>query len=439
MKESVIIEQIRRRLGIENLNDMQTAMASKANAANIVLLSPTGSGKTIAYLLPLLKSIKASTGRVQAVVIAPSRELAVQISKVAQAIAVGLKVTCCYGGHNVTDEENSLSIVPDILVGTPGRLLDHAKRGNVYLQPVRILVLDEFDKSLELGFHEEMRKLIKRMPNISRQILTSATRISDCPDFINIRDAETLCFLSESTVESRINVLRVESDMRDKLETLRTLLYNIEPGKTIIFANHRESALRIYEYLKKLHLPVGLYHGGLDQIDREKAVMMLNNGTFSIMVTTDLGSRGLDITGVKHIVHYHLPQTQETYTHRNGRTARIDNTGSVYVITGPDEKIPDFISFDDSLALDSNAECRIRKEYETIFFSAGKKEKISKGDILGFILTKSGIEPSAVGRIDVADHYALVAIDARVAKSVLEAVAREKIKNQKVKISIARQ
>lgn len=439
MKESAIIEQIRSRLGIESLNNMQTTMASKANATNIVLLSPTGSGKTIAYLLPLLKNIKASTGRVQAVVIAPSRELAVQISKVAQAIAVGLKVTCCYGGHNVTDEENSLSVVPDILVGTPGRLLDHAKRGNVYLQPVRILVLDEFDKSLELGFHEEMRKLIKRMPNISRQILTSATRISDCPDFISLRDAETLCFLSESTVESRINVLRVESDMRDKLETLRTLLYNIEPGKTIIFANHRESAMRIYEYLKKLHLPVGLYHGGLDQIDREKAVQMLNNGTFSIMVTTDLGSRGLDITGVKHIVHYHLPQTQETYTHRNGRTARIDNTGSVYVITGPDEKIPDFISFDDSLALDSDAECRIRKEYETIFFSAGKKEKISKGDILGFILTKSGIEPSAVGRIDVADHYALVAVDARVAKSVLAAIAREKIKNQKVKISIARQ
>ncbi|MDD6623065.1 MAG: DEAD/DEAH box helicase [Bacteroidales bacterium] len=439
MKESAIIEQIRSRLGIESLNNMQTTMASKANATNIVLLSPTGSGKTIAYLLPLLKNIKASTGRVQAVVIAPSRELAVQISKVAQAIAVGLKVTCCYGGHNVTDEENSLSVVPDILVGTPGRLLDHAKRGNVYLQPVRILVLDEFDKSLELGFHEEMRKLIKRMPNISRQILTSATRISDCPDFISLRGAETLCFLSESTVESRINVLRVESDMRDKLETLRTLLYNIEPGKTIIFANHRESAMRIYEYLKKLHLPVGLYHGGLDQIDREKAVQMLNNGTFSIMVTTDLGSRGLDITGVKHIVHYHLPLTEETYTHRNGRTARVDNTGSVYVITGPDEKIPDFISFDDSLALDSDAECRIRKEYETIFFSAGKKEKISKGDILGFILTKSGIEPSAVGRIDVADHYALVAVDARVAKSVLAAIAREKIKNQKVKISIARQ
>lgn len=439
MKESAIIEQIRSRLGIESLNNMQTTMASKANATNIVLLSPTGSGKTIAYLLPLLKNIKASTGRVQAVVIAPSRELAVQISKVAQAIAVGLKVTCCYGGHNVTDEENSLSVVPDILVGTPGRLLDHAKRGNVYLQPVRILVLDEFDKSLELGFHEEMRKLIKRMPNISRQILTSATRISDCPDFISLRDAETLCFLSESTIESRINVLRVESDMRDKLETLRTLLYNIEPGKTIIFANHRESAMRIYEYLKKLHLPVGLYHGGLDQIDREKAVQMLNNGTFSIMVTTDLGSRGLDITGVKHIVHYHLPLTEETYTHRNGRTARVDNTGSVYVITGPDEKIPDFISFDDSLALDSDAECRIRKEYETIFFSAGKKEKISKGDILGFILTKSGIEPSAVGRIDVADHYALVAVDARVAKSVLTAIAREKIKNQKVKISIARQ
>ena len=134
-----------------------------------------------------------------------------------------------------------------------------------------------------------------------------------------------------------------------------------------------------------------------------------------------------------------MPQTEETYTHRNGRTARVDNTGSVYVITGPDERIPDFISFDDNLKLDVEAKCRIKKVNETLFFSAGKKEKISKGDILGFILTKSGIEASAVGRIDVADHYALVAVDAGVAKSVLAAISREKIKNQKVKISIARQ
>ena len=439
MKETEIVKNIESKLGIAELNPMQVAMSGKVNVSKIILLSPTGSGKTVAYLLPLLKNLKPSTGRVQAVILAPSRELALQISKVAQLLATNYKVTCCYGGHNFEDETNSLSVTPDILVSTPGRLLDHIKRNNIYLQPVRLLVLDEFDKSLELGFHEEMKKIINRMPNLSRQILTSATQIDAFPEFIDIKGAETVNFLYTSTIQERLKVYNVQSDLKDKLEALLLLLSNLEKGKVIVFVNHRDAALRILDFLKKHKMPVGIYHGGLEQMDREKAITMLNNGTFSILVTTDLGSRGLDIEGIKHIIHYHLPNKVETYTHRNGRTARIDNNGAVYVITGPEEKLPEFVKCDDVFELDPNATMSITKDTETLYFSAGKKEKISRKDILGFLISKAGIDAKMVGKIDIADHYSLVAVPSKSVKDILNKICKEKIKNQKVKIAIARQ
>ena len=438
MKESIILRNIQEKLGITELNEMQKAMLGKAGKSNIMLLSPTGTGKTIAYLIYLLKNIKESTGRVQAVILSPSRELTIQISGVVSAIATEHKVTCCYGGHNFEDEANSLKATPDIIVSTPGRLLDHIKRDNIYLQPVRMLFLDEFDKSLELGFQDEMGKIIKRMPNISKQVLTSATLLDEFPSFINIRDIESVNFLYNNTVEQRLCVYNVKSDLKDKLEALLCLISNLKEGKMIIFANHRESAMRIHSFLQKHKLPVGMYHGGLNQMEREKAIYMFANDTFQILVTTDLGSRGLDIDNIKHIIHYHIPLQKETYTHRNGRSARIDKTGSIYVITGPEEKIPEFVKFDEEFPLDKEAECPYRKTMKTLYFSGGKKEKISKKDILGFIVSKTGIDAKFVGKINVADHYSLVAVPFNQVHSILQKLAGQKIKNQKLKIAITK-
>lgn len=439
MKESSVLKNISEKFGIASINKMQQLMSEKYSIKNIMLLSATGSGKTIAFAIPLIKNLNAPSGRTQAVVIAPSRELALQIGKVIQAIATDFKVTCCYGGHKFEDEKNSLSIAPDILIGTPGRILDHLKRGNIDLRANRILVIDEFDKSLELGFQEEMRKIIRRMPNVSRRILTSATQIEELPDFLGMDNIATFNFLETASPAERMDVYEVKSDFKDKLESLLTLLKNLDNGRTIVFSNHRESAERIFDFLAGKKLPVGIYHGGLDQIEREKAISMFNNGSFMILSTTDLGSRGLDIADVKHIVHYHIPTTEETYTHRNGRTARVDASGSIYVITGPEEKLPDFIKFDGVFKLDNNAELKIKNSYSTLFFAAGKKEKISKGDIVGFLVSKSGLEASEIGKIDIADHYALAAVPANKINDILKTVAKEKIKNKKVRISIAKQ
>ena len=195
MKQKDILANLKERFGITELNEMQKDVLSASNQdGDIILLSPTGSGKTIAFLVPLLKALKEPNGNLQAVIIAPSRELVMQIGKVARDIATGHKVTCCYGGHNVLDEKQSLSVTPSIIVSTPGRLLDHIKREHINVHSTRLLVLDEFDKALELGFQDEMRRILRRMPNISRRYLTSATDIAEIPDFVRIFKPQTVDF-----------------------------------------------------------------------------------------------------------------------------------------------------------------------------------------------------------------------------------------------------
>ena len=439
MKEGIILDNIQKQLNINQLNAIQKDMAENFNSKNLMLLSPTGSGKTLAFIIPVLKSMRDSNGKVQVVAISPSRELAIQTSKIFKAVASQYKVTCCYGGHNFEDEKNSLSVTPDIIVATPGRLLDHVKRKNIDIYNVRILVVDEFDKSLELGFQDEMERLVKKMPNAARHIFTSATAMSQLPPFVKADGLKILDYLDESTIPDRLKVFKVKSPEKDKLGALRCLLGNIGPGKTIVFVNYRDAVDRVYSYLKDLGLPVGLYHGGLEQIDREKAVAMLNNGSFKILVTTDLGARGLDIDSIEHVVHYHMPVSEDVFTHRNGRSARVDANGEVYVIVAPGERMPDYVEFDDIFALDEAGCHLMTKAMETFYFSAGRKEKISKGDILGFLVAKGGLNPDDVGKIDIFDHYALAAIPATKASAVLKSVMQEKVKGKKIKISIARQ
>ena len=438
MKEKEIISNIREKLGIECLNDMQREMLDSINEpGDLVLLSPTGSGKTLAFIAPMLKELKAPNGKLQAVIIAPSRELVIQIFGIVRAIATGHKVTCCYGGHSVADERQSLSVVPSIIVSTPGRLLDHINREHINVFTTRLLVLDEFDKSLELGFHDEMKRILRRMPNISRRTLTSATMIDEFPDFLRLHQVRIVNFLADKKeLDSRLTVWSVRSDAKDKLEAALSLLKSITPGRTIIFANHRESAERIQEFLVQRGVSAGLYHGGLDQQEREMALTLFDNGSNLILVTTDLGSRGLDIADVASIIHYHLPTSREIYTRRNGRTARVAANGNVYVLLGPTEEVPDYITFNDELSLNkANATAELKSQVASIYFNAGKKEKISRGDIVGFIANNGGITAQEIGTISLHDHYAIVAVPRAKVDDILSRIARLKIKNKRVRIT----
>ncbi|MDE5774503.1 MAG: DEAD/DEAH box helicase [Muribaculaceae bacterium] len=442
MKEKEIREALDAREGIGTLNSMQEEMLRRSSEKrDIILLSPTGSGKTVAFLLPLLKWLRPTTGRVQAVIVAPSRELVLQIARVTANIAVGYRVVSLYGGHKVEDEVNSLSVIPDIIVATPGRLLDHAVRNNIDLTPVRILVLDEFDKSLELGFDDEMSRIMKRLKNVSRIILTSATDADVLPDFLNLNDPVKINYLSgNKKLHQRMSVKSVRSGENDKLISLYDLLTDINrgevPDRSIIFVNHRESAERVHDYLRKRGVDSVLYHGALEQRDRESAIALFNSGARPILVATDLAARGLDIRNVKNVVHYHQALSPEAYTHRNGRTARVDERGDVYILLGPDEELKEYVGDNDSYRISANTEANMRSGLEVLYISAGKREKLSKGDILGFLTKQAGLPGSEIGKIEVFDHYSLVTLPADAARE-LESVSNSfKIKGEKRKVTL---
>lgn len=436
MKENEIIKNIKTRLGIEQLNEMQQRMCG-VQSSSIILLSPTGSGKTVAFTIPMLKSLKMPLGKVQTVVIAPSRELVQQIAAVVRQVAVGYKTVAFYGGHSMIDETRSLSITPDIVIATPGRLLDHINRNNVDLSAVSTLVLDEYDKSLELGFQDEMRRVVRAMGYFKLVVLTSATIIDEMPTFLPLRNPETIDFTTQNdNPRERMDIVEVQCPVRDKIDMAIDLLRSLPDGKVIIFANHRESVERIYQMMRKAHLPVGLYHGGLEQWDREKAIDMLNNGSTPILVSTDLGSRGLDIDAVQAVVHYHMPPSKESWTHRNGRTARMGAKGEVYVITADGENIPEYIECDRRYVPKGENDNPIKAHWTTLHFNAGKKEKISRGDIVGYLINKGGLESAQIGKIVVKDHSALVAVPRERAQEILAAIAPHRIKNTRVKVTI---
>ena len=268
MKETEILQRVKERMGIDSLNDMQLQAinAWKTGGGDLVLYSPTGTGKTLAFALCLLQALKPPMKRLQAVVMAPSRELVMQTADILRLLAADYKLTPCYGGHAVADEKASLAVTPDVVVATPGRLLDHHKRGHIDLSGTRLLVLDEMDKALELGFEDEMQRLLKQMPRINRRILASATVLDVVPEYVRLHNPFTLNVLEQAAQPAeRIKVWQGESDSKDKLDTLRQLLLSLDVGKTIVFANFRESAERIHQALNKWGFSVGLYHGALEQ------------------------------------------------------------------------------------------------------------------------------------------------------------------------------
>ena len=433
---------VKEKLGIEILNPMQRKMLESASEKrDIMLLSPTGSGKTLAFILPVLKMLKPSASRIQCIVLAPSRELVIQIGEVFKSLAKDFKVTMLYGGHKVEDEVNSLKITPEIIVATPGRLLDHINRRNIDVLPTRILVLDEFDKILELGFEDELKKIISRLKNVSRNILTSATQADILPAFIKLENPVEVNFLDENQkLRKRIHVSKVSASGKDKLQSLLALLRSLSEekglGKSIVFVNHRESAERLYDFLKKNMVDCELYHGALDQRQRETAVVKFNNGSHPVLVATDLAARGLDIEGVKNIIHYHQALTPETYTHRNGRTARVEDNGDVYILVGPEEDIKEFSDIEREYFPNPELRNELKSGIATIAINAGKKEKLSRGEIVGFLIKECGLSPDDIGKISVFDHYSLFAIPAERAKEVLSKGNVEKLKGARRRFTL---
>lgn len=426
-------------MGITSLSPMQQVVARQvATVGNFVVYAPTGSGKTIAYCLAMLPRLKNDVHGVQLVVLVPTRELAIQTTQVIRTLGSGLKCVALYGGHRFIDEQNALQARPAVVVATPGRLFDHIQRGNMVFSQVRNMVIDEFDKCLEIGFEHEIRNILRQMHQRNTTVLTSATPLDTIPHYVADSLTGEFNFLdSEGTQKPEIRQLVMQSADADKLESLRSCLLTFVGERAIVFVNHRESVERVAKFLTHNAVDAGMYHGKLDQIQREKAIAMFENGTYPILVCTDLAARGLDVEDVGLVVHYHLPLTEQAYVHRNGRTARFGKRGTAIVILGPNEELPPFI--DDARHWGAAPCCKaIRAQWGTIFLNAGRKEKISRADILGAISNNIPIlEPKEVGKIHLADHYTLVAVPLGKLHATIEMLNSIKVKGRRLRASLA--
>ena len=411
------------------------AEAILGSNGDVVLLSPTGSGKTLAYLLPLVQLLDSTSDAVQALVITPGRELALQSDNVLKSMGCGLRSTACYGGRAAMDEHKVLKEVrPQIIFGTPGRLNDHLDKDNISRYGIQYLVIDEFDKCLEMGFHNEMQKLIKSLPALQRRILLSATNAEEIPAFVNMAKKGTLVdFLPDDEQTSeRVTLFEVRSPQKDKLDTLRQLLLSFGDESSIVFLNYRESVERVNNYLQEQGFTTSCFHGGLEQREREAALYRFSNGSANVLVSTDLASRGLDIPDIQNIIHYHLPESEDGYIHRVGRTARWDATGRTFFILNSSEHIPDYVEGNvERYEPIANSQKPKAPKMATIYIGKGKKDKISKGDIVGFLCKAGGLKSDQIGRIDVKDRYAYAAIQRDKLQQVLKQTQGEKIKGIK--------
>lgn len=437
-----MIDKILDKLGIQ-LNPMQeeTMHAVLHGNKDVVVLSPTGSGKTLAYLMPLVQLIDPKVDEPQLVVVTPGRELALQSTEVLKSMGTGLRTMACYGGRAAMDEHRVMNkVLPQVIFGTPGRLTDHLDKGNFSAEHVKYLVIDEFDKCLEMGFQDEMGRLIASLPYLERHFLLSATEAEEIPRFVHMGRVETIDYrMDEEQVPERIRIYQVKSPQKDKLETLAQLLLSLGDESSIVFLNYRDSVERTNEFLRSRGFATSAFHGGLEQHEREDALYKFSNCSANIFVSTDLGARGLDIPDIDNIIHYHLPECEDSYIHRVGRTARWEATGKAFFLLGPSEDIPSYVDAEvEDYEIPSDLPAPAKPRMATIYIGKGKKDKISKGDIVGYLCKIGQLQSSEIGKIDVKDRYAYVAVSRTKLKQVLKLTAGQKIKGIKTVIEEVR-
>ncbi|WP_103864747.1 DEAD/DEAH box helicase [Aquimarina sp. I32.4] len=423
------------KLNIDALNPMQEEAVSVIEAStNTIILSPTGTGKTLAFLLPLLKVLNSESKDIQGLILVPSRELAIQIEQVFRSMGSGYKINAVYGGRPMSKDKIELKHTPAILIGTPGRILDHFDNDRFSKASIKTLILDEFDKSLEIGFEDEMKAIISQLPNINKRILTSATQSVAIPSFARLNTPHIINYLKENKV-SKLAIKTVVSQNKNKLKTLLDLIQYIgnEPG--IVFCNLRNSINQVSSFLEQNNIGHACFSGGMEQKDRERALIKFRNGTCQVLIATDLAARGIDIPEMKYIIHYELPLHEEEFIHRNGRTARVNAKGTAYILKWENELLPEFIKNIKGINISKKASLK-PQFWETLFISGGRKDKISKGDIAGLFFKQGGVNKDQLGTIELKSDCAFVAVPLTIADELVEKLNNSRLKKKKVRITI---
>ena len=426
-------EEILQKMGIEKLNPMQKKAIEAINSSKEILIpSPTGTGKTLAFLLPLIKMLDPHSSQTQLMILVPARELAIQIEQVIRDMGTGFKVNAVYGGRSGAKEKIELTHAPSILVGTPGRVADHIRRDRITLHDIKSLVIDEFDKSLEIGFEKEMKEIVSALSSLERKILTSATHKEQVPQFMEFQNPVCLDFLQKKKLSLDLSWI---NSTTNTLDTLIELLQSLGSKRGIVFCNFKNTLDGVSQFLEENQVEHTCFFGGMEQIDRERSLIQFRNSSQRILLATDLAARGIDIPGLDYIIHYEMPQREEEFTHRNGRTARMNLDGAAFCIKGKNDKIPEYARNIKTSKVSKGAKIPENK-WKTIYISGGRRDKISKGDIAGLFIKKGNIDGSELGVIELKNDCAFVAVIASKASELCNRLNNQRLKKKKVRISI---
>ena len=429
-------------LGYENATLIQAKTIPLLQANNdLIAQAKTGSGKTLAFLIPLILKLDSQEHFPQALIIAPTRELCEQIAGEANKLArykKDVKIITLYGGTPLRGQVASLEKGADILIGTPGRLLDHFSRETIHLGQIKTLILDEADRMLDMGFADDILKLVSNLSKQRQSILFSATY----PENIDKLTKVILNNPTEVKIASKEKEVAIEEfvyEVEEKEKALLTTLKHFQPNLALIFCNTKVKTAEVSDMLDEKGFDVATLNGDLEQYERQEMLLQFANGSLPVLVATDLAARGLDIEGIDLVINYDVPMKTEDYTHRIGRTGRADKSG--LAVTLADEyglrklkEIKPNLKAEAISTLSHNKNFYMQGEVATLCIDGGKKKKVRAGDILGTLCKDIGIDNSDIGKINVYQKNSYVAIKKSVIKKAFNGLKNGKIKGKNLRV-----
>jgi ATP-independent RNA helicase DbpA len=408
---------------------------------DIIAKAKTGSGKTLAFALPLILKLDENEHFPQALIIAPTRELSEQIAGECRKLAQykkDIKIITLYGGTSLTKQVASLEKGADIIVGTPGRLLDHFSRETIHLGQIKTLILDEADRMLDMGFADDILKLVSNLPKERQSLLFSATY----PENIDKLTKVILKNPIEIKIESQEDKVKIEEDAYrtdNRDHALITTLQHFQPSLAIVFCNTKVKTVELSKILDEKGFDVATLNGDLEQYERQEMLLQFANGSLPVLVATDLASRGLDVNGIDIVINYDIPMKTEDYTHRIGRTGRADKSGLAVSLCDEYgikklQEIKPKLKPKNINDLRPNKNFYLQGTLSTLCIDGGKKKKVRAGDILGTLCKDIGIENKKIGKINVYATHSYVAIDKSVIKKAFNGLKNGKIKGKKLRV-----
>lgn len=454
-----VMRQVIAELGYQALTPVQErAIPLLLAGQDVIAQAETGSGKTGAFAMPILESLNPSHKSLQALVLCPTRELCAQVGRQMRRLGCripGLQVVVVAGGQPFRPQAQALQGGAQIVVGTPGRLLDHMRRATISLSKVTMVVLDEADRMLDMGFEDDMRALLGACPTRRQTALFSATYPPGIESMSRAYQNKpvrlTLGAHKETTAAGRpaIRQILVEVAIDDKTGVLLSLLAHHRPESAIVFCNQKVTASALAQELVASGISAAALHGDLEQRDRDRVMATFRNGSIRVLVATDVAARGIDVDKVAIVFNFDLPAKPEVYVHRIGRTGRAGSTGLAITLATPRasykiEAIEAFTAVSmHRVPAPPGREQQMQESavpaatMATLRIGGGRKEKLRAGDIVGALTGEAGRLPfAAVGKIEIHDHFSYVAVAQELAKAARRSLAEGRIKGRRFTVAL---